>query len=163
MNRGMRIFAVLSLLMLHLACGVRTIPDAKRIGQYDITGKVVDQASGHPLEGVLIVATIKKEKFFDLTSYDIGHTYTNAAGEFVLPANPQTLYYVFLRANTPVDIETIKYGYSHEVYSVGSQEQTPSKTINLRPTTLESQMYDEKFRHRTPETRELIKSVMAKH
>ena len=163
MNRGMRDFAVRSLLVLHFACGVRTIPDAKRVGQYAIEGRIVDQTSGHTLEGVLVVATIKKEKLFSLTSYDIGHTYTNAGGEFAIPANPQTLYYVFLRFNTPVDIETVKYGYSRELYSVDSQEPTPPRTINLKRTTIESQMYDEKFRHRTSETRELIKSALAKH
>jgi hypothetical protein len=162
MNHRIWIFSLLSLLMLHLACTVRTIPDAKRVGQFDIVGKVVDQTTGHPLEGVLVIATVKKEKVFSLISYDIGHTYTNVAGEFVIPANPQTLYYAAPGLNTPMDIETIKYGYTHQLYSVGSQEQTPPKIINLIPTTIESQMYDEKFRHRTSETRELIKSMMVK-
>jgi len=143
-----------------LGCTINAFPVPAKVGLYDISGVITDESTGLPVEGVLVIATIEEGGFWGMpSSYDLGHAYTNASGEFSIPAVKQQVYNLH-NAYVPVEVETVKYGYLRESYTFPRKEQPPRKVLQLRQTSLEYQMYDTQCLYRTPATCALIRSMI---
>jgi hypothetical protein len=84
--RNARLAYVLALSLALTGC---PLPVSKRVQETDVTGTVIDAATGAPIPNALVVQTIVRGGFWSTpTSYDLGQTLTNAEGRFTIPANP---------------------------------------------------------------------------
>ena len=81
-----RILGVLAIVTLAAACNV--IPSKGTISAHKLSGRVVDFDTGKPIAGATVCAKYSK---LNLQYYLRGVTLTDAGGQFVIPAQPETV------------------------------------------------------------------------